>query len=631
MATYWIDPHTTTNGTGTFASPWSYGTSTRTTFSSGDEVRIKGVALTDLLTATEYTATYTSYYQLTITAGGNLGADFSQFDIVYLPQADTFFRITGISSNVISISSNTMLPWFNTSSGQTSITVRRVDTSTYGVGATSTSGFILNTNTVDNITVSDCWINETTRVTDGSVKSIFYGSSTSSTFNFFPNGSLSTRPSSTGVVFNLQNTCFLPNRSSGNMILNTRDSNTTYNIGQISSNGSSGNIILGTTTVPFDNITLNITHMNGYMLSSGLWYGRNLTLNITNTSLFYALDYSFGTSYNSIANVHGATITLETIISHSFVSHTSLFAQRGTQDETITLNYNGIVDVYSNTTLGSFMTATGNVVMNFGEGFSYRRNRRATTQTSVTRALGDINASGWFFGNRLSWPEIPTAPSGWTVSSGDISQTTIFGTTSLFNSGEKKRPFTVYLETPVSFTSASPSAITSGVNLLCYSRDGNMIKEVLGINGSGYRAGTSAASFPVVTRDASTFRTSGPSLRALLTTLNSAYWFETADGLSPRAIKNIMIPVTSGTSYTITGYIRTNQAGYANGDCTVYAYLQGVELDSQSMTTSCINSWEQFELTFTASKTGEAYLAWEMFYSAGNSSYWLDDLEIVTT
>jgi hypothetical protein len=415
------------------------------------------------------------------------------------------------------------------------------------------------------------------------------------------------------------------------MILNTRGSNITYNIGQISSTGTSGNMILGTTTVPFENTTLNITRINGYMLSSGLWYGRNLTLNITNTSLYYALDYSFGTSYNSIANVHGATITLETIISHSFVSYNSLFAQRGTQDETITLNYNGIVDVYTNATLASFMTTTGNVVMNFGAGFSYQRNRRATTQTSVTRALGDINSSGWFFGNRLSWSEIPTAPSGWTVSNSDIVQSTIVAATSLFNSGEKKRPFTVYLETPVSFASTSPGGVTSGVNLLCYSRDGNMVKEVLGINGSGYRAGTTAASFPVVTRDASTFRTSGPSLRALLTTLNSAYWFETTDGLSPRAIKNIMIPVTGGASYTITGYIRTDQAGYANGDCIVYAYLQGVELDSQTMTTSCINSWEQFELTFTASKTGEAYLAWEMFYSAGNSSYWLDDLEIATT
>jgi hypothetical protein len=632
MATYWIDPHTTTNGTGTFASPWSLGMSTRTTFQNNDEVRLKGVALTDLLTATEYTATYTSYYQLTITAGGSLGADFSQFDIVYLPQADTFFRITSVSGNIISIVSSRMLPWYNTSTGQDNIIVRKVDRSTYGNGATSTVGYILNTNIVNDITISDCWIDETTRVTDGSVKTIFYSSTTSTSMSFFLNGNISTRSTSTGVVFNLQNTHLLPTQSTGgNMTVTIRGSNTTYNLGQISSNGTSGNLTIGTTTSPIDNCILNITHSNGYMLSGGLWYGTNLTLNITNTSLYYALDYSFGSSYNSLSNMSGATITFGDIINHSYVNHPSLFAQRGTQEELITVNYNGTVDVYPNTILPCFIVGTGNIEINFGAGFSYLRNRRTTTQTSVTRAIGNMSVSGWFFGNRLMWPNIPTPPIGWTVTNNDIDQGTMVAASSLFNSGERKRPFVVYIETPITFTSTSPAAVTEDVNFLCYSRDGDMLKEVLGIGGTGFRAGTSATSFPAVTRDATTFRTTGPSLRSLLTTRNASYWFVSPNGATiPTVIKNILIPVVDGTTYTVTGYIRTGQAGYVNGDCSVSVYLQGIELDSQIITTACINSWEQFQLTFTPSKTGEAYFVWEMYYSAGNSSYWLDDLEITS-
>ena len=62
MAIYWLDPHiSTTGGTGTFASPYSIASATRAAFSPGDELRVKSVLLTNLLTATVYTATATDY------------------------------------------------------------------------------------------------------------------------------------------------------------------------------------------------------------------------------------------------------------------------------------------------------------------------------------------------------------------------------------------------------------------------------------------------------------------------------------------------------------------------------------------------------------------------------------------
>ena len=631
MAVYWIDPHTTTNGTGTFASPWAYGTITRTTFVSDDEVRIVGVALTSLLTATTYTATYTDQRTLTITAGGSLGADFAAFNIVYLPDVDAFFKITSVSTNNITVGGNATLPWYNSSTGQTNITVRRVDTGTYGVSATGTVGYILNNNTVNNITVTDGWTDETTRVTDGTVKTLFHTSSTTAAINHYPSGNISTLPTATGVTFDLANTHILPgNSTSGSPIFNVRHANCTMDIGQVQSSGTSSILVIGNTTYPLENLTLTFNHLNGYAITSGLWYGRNLDLTVNNLSVYY-FDYSFSTSYNALSKVYGAEITFGKILSFTKVTYDALFAQRVGNPNTVTLNFNDVVDMYGNLTLTELAIISGtNLVMNFGGGFEYRRNRRATLQTSVSRIYGNVNTAAAFMeGNRYVIPDLVTAPTGWSVTSNDIAISSIVNSTSTYNSAELKRPFVFQIETPITLTSTSPNAITQEVNLLCYSRDGAMLKEVLGvISPSGYSATTTAASFPIVTKDTTTIRTTGPSLRSLLTTRNTTYW--THSSTLPRSIKNITIPILDGNSYTITGYIRTDQAGYTNGDCIIGAYFENAELDSQSMTTSCINNWEQFTLTFTATKTGEAYLAWEMYYSAGNSSYWLDDLEIAS-
>jgi hypothetical protein len=93
--------------------------------------------------------------------------------------------------------------------------------------------------------------------------------------------------------------------------------------------------------------------------------------------------------------------------------------------------------------------------------------------------------------------------------------------------------------------------------------------------------------------------------------------------------KNIKIPVVAGTAYTISGYIRTDQTTFTDGHCIVALTDGFTTTNSQSMTTACINAWEQFTMTYTATLTQEINLAISMKFSAGAKSFWIDDLTIV--
>jgi hypothetical protein len=94
-------------------------------------------------------------------------------------------------------------------------------------------------------------------------------------------------------------------------------------------------------------------------------------------------------------------------------------------------------------------------------------------------------------------------------------------------------------------------------------------------------------------------------------------------------VKTIKIPVVSGTTYTISGYIRTDQTTFTNGQCVVALSNGFSTINSQSMTTACIGAWEQFSFSYTAPITQELLLAVRMQFSAGAKAFWIDDITIV--
>lgn len=608
MAIYYIDPHTTTNGTGTWASPWSLNTA-HNTLVSGDEVRIKGVALTSLLTGTSYTATVTNKYQLTITAGGGLGADWAVGDTAYITEFDTFFKVTAKATNVISCgsSNNGMLPISNTST--TPVTLRKVDTTSYPVSTTSTTYNTTGSysSSLNNITISDCWTDATTRVTDGTVKTLFNTSSTSSTYFYFDGRSSSYTYDN--WTLNLQNTHIMAGADNFSGVYHyTYASNSTFNINQIHQYYFAGGLYIGSTTAPApQNCTINITnYVNGSISAAN---GNNFTLDIKNyitvSNQFFS--GSYGAKYLS-----NSTVNIETIVCGSAPSGIFNVLYCSGLNFNLTVAFDCWLTTSPSNMSVVYGVGPGNFVISSSAILKY--NKRASNITTIT------------YGVRYSFVQSDSIIPDYSLPSG-ISVTTKYlpvGITEGSVSQSTKIPSQsklIFKTFPV--TAQLPYGNTFGCNVLVTANDSQSPVEILSLQNTGLSLTAAATSFPVVSTDSVVYRTAAPSIKSNLNTKTSTYW----TGVT-RATKTIKIPCTASTSYTITGYIRTDDTSYVNGDCRIGIYLNNSEVTGQNMTTSCINAWEQFTLTFTASTTGEYVLAWSMYYANGAKSYWLDDLTI---
>lgn len=612
MAVYWIDPHTTTNGTGTFASPWSLANPSRTGLVSGDEIRIKGVALTSLLTATSYTASVTNFTQLTITAGGGLGADFAIDDVVYLPLWDVFAKVTAQSGNLLTFGTMS-LPLRDTS--VTSLTVRRVNIATYGVSATASYRRMALSST-NNITITDCWTNATTRVTDGTVKTLFNSSGTGTvTLNI---GVESEATTPTGWSVDLANTHVMPGRGTVTTTVQAAQSTITYN--QVfAAADSTASFVAGAAIPPTYSTTLTVANLNGVRL--GACPGRNNVVNIVNWTA-NSLDSLFGTTNNTnFASATSLTVNLTNITVNS--ATTSLIQTN--RAEPTTINFNGIVDVYGAETTTALLTGYGKLTVTFGGGFSFRASKRTTTKTSITSRVSVVANANTAFGE-VYVPTIPL-PAGWTATGSEY--VVSYAVNVADGSPGHKQPTTLKYSLPNNSAGVAPYGMSSGVNVLATFRDGTAPYELLSVYGNGIVMSASgaptqtAASYPTATSDATVYRTDGPSLKVNLNTLTSIMWVG-----GSRAIKTIRVPVKAGSATIISGYVRTDQTTYVNGDCRMSVVLNNVELIGQDMTTTCINAWEPFSLSFTPTITGEVMLVWEMFFSAGSKSYWLDDMTV---
>lgn len=627
MAIYWIDPHTTVNGTGTFASPYSLTSQTRASLSSGDEVRLKGVALTSLLTATVYTATYTNNYQLTITAGGGLGADFAAGDIIYLPDSDTFFRVNASAANVITGgggNSLNMLPWYNTSAGQTTITVRRVDTATYGTSSTSTLYFWYNSTNVSNITFSDCWTSATTRVTDGTVKSLITTSSTSSV-TFYLDSFANTATIPTNRVYSFDNTHAICGTGSAYYNFYVYARSFTLTFGQLYAHSSSAFINFGALPWGVSNVTATFKHLTEISPRNGL-VGDNITFTIQKyavQSVGYFITGPGATSLNRGSNV---TITIGDGATYfSQAGQGGVFNVANSTITGTTINYNGYIDQYSSTSFSGWgmVSAGGDYTVNFGSSFVFYQNRRASTITSATYWFYPYTTPSTGYQPYVFIPNVATPPGFTYTTTTSLLQ---WNFTAAFRPQTNLVPFVSQVSMPnTSYLLNLGSGYLN--NLLLTFRDGSNPVEQLGIfTRAAPNTNTSSnAENPQVTLDATVFRTTGPSLKSNLTTRNASFWNIGVD--YSRSVKPIKIPVVAGSTYTVSGYVKSDIATFVNGDCRIRIVFNNTTILGSQSISGTYSNWNPFSITFTASTTGEATLCWEMYYSSAGA-YWLDDLTI---
>lgn len=618
MAIYYISPYTTTNGTGTWASPYSFNVNTRF-MTNGDELRIVAKYLTDLLTPTVYSSTRDSVNTITITSGGGLGADFVSGDFVYFPDYDTFAYVSSVSANTLTvgIGTSSSLPIPDTS--VVGITVRKVNSSVATLSSSSTSMYLLGTAaSATNITVSDGWVAEGVQVTDGTAKSIVRTSSSSSLINLYTDRT--NIGFTSGLVANIPNTYLLGGLGTSTCRLinyTTRQ----FNIAQVYSPSCNAVMLTGSTTTSVlasvSEFNITIKDFSGVATALQSVATNNSVINITN---FYSQ-----TGLVVATNMYNCTVNITNFIS-------TLFASTGFSTTTTISGSNSIynitnLDIYNSVTISSITGQLGSYTLNI-QGSVYT-NRRTNTITSITRRYAFSNSSLGLSHAQVLYTPIVNASSV-TFTNNDYLDALLFSSLPAYTDNPLNLPRQYRLYTGYNTSGGEPRWYFAAANLLVTHADGSPAYEIIGLPYSSSTTTTGTANnFPKVTLDASVYRTNGPSIKVYLATYTETYWSIVGNSPATMSTKNIKIPVVAGTTYTISGYIRTDQTTFRNGDCIVELSDGFNSSNNQSMTTACINAWEQFTITYVATTTQEINLAIRMRFSAGAKSFWIDDITII--
>ncbi len=639
MTVYYLNPYSSTNGTGTFASPYSASSTTRTAWVSGDELRILGNTI-PLFTTTTYTATRASDSTMTIASGGGLGADWSVGNWGYIVEDDTFFYVGNKSTNTLIVGSLTPMPWANSVTGSTR-TIRRFDSANLAVSSSSSSMSLLGNANAANVIITDGWTSATTRVTNGSVKSLFRGGS--NWLYYFESSLTSTQFANN--TFDMGNSYLAPVSSSGTGTLLIRGRDSTYNIAQLTLYGTTavGEISLGTNTFFASNNNITIKSVNNYyqLFFGGSIYGDSNVININNYYAYYA-DALFITNGGAPTTcAANTTINFKNYVFSTayYSSPTSYFASGSIQHSKLKLDYSTALWETAATGGPSYYVVGVAGDLTLKPPSTVYVNRRATLNPTPPATRVYFNSGGtsqklFFDTSNIALGVAATTPI--SVLSTPFSSTAGNPLSGYSYIADLKKPMTIGVEFASSANSANMYNMitTAPINILQTYRDGSDPIEILGIksnyNSSSY---TAPANFPNVFRDTITVRTTGPSFKSYLTTRTNPYWVNSnpaANGTAEKSYsyKNIKIPIVSGSTYTITGYIRSDYSSSTTGDVIMSIIYSNSVLATQNMTSAMYNSWEQFTLSFTASATGEAYLVWEMYYPTGAMSYWLDDLTI---
>lgn len=638
MAIWYLDYNSAnTNANGSFAYPFSPASSVRGSMANGDELRILGNTLTNICNPTIYYANVINGSTINIGSGGNLISDFIQYSVIYFPTYDTFAKISSVASGNLYLYSGHAWPIPNTA--VTNTTIQLVNTA-IGVANQNTQStmYILGggTSTSNNI-ISDGWINATTRVTDGTVKSILnFTAPTGTPSLYFEIAGGTTNP--TNNTFNLQNSILIGhiNNPSPHHNFNVSGSNTNYNIHSII--GGINNLYQqGLAYLPIKNTYWNINNisMQQQPLFNATVYGSNLTFSLGNTFTDVTDVFPLSSTVLTYA-VSDLTITVANVYANTIVSTISGFINYSAPvGINTTINCIGTFEYRTNVSSSiPLLNGIGTAAINLAPSFYIRSNGRNRVINTFSYIVNSTMPYGvQYQSNKIVIPTI-TLPAGYSyVSNG---YTYSYNLISVGQGGyfpiwsHPKIPTVVTLEVPASST-FNPSQMYCAPfeNLLLTYRDGSSPTEYLFPQGTGYASALAAQSaVPNVTLDSVTYRTTGPSLKSFLNLRTTGLWDDTAR--QGKARKTIKIPVTGGQSNTITGYIRTDTPNtlFANADVQMYTIFNGSILASNTITNQCCNAWSQFTMTFTPAYSGEATLVWEMYYSTPNKSYWLDDLTI---
>lgn len=643
MTAYYIDPHkTTTGGAGTWADPLapsdftnSNTTSVISGFADGDELRFKGVALTDLLTSTEYTGTYSSNpYRINMTDT----SAFAQHDLIYFPDLDLFQRVYSVSTNsYISIYSDNIIYPSRTISIGDSITIRKVDTTTYPEwGSSSRLYFVYGSATYGwTVNASDGWTAADTRVTDGTVKTLFASTYTSNNSYYFGNNNGNDGANSLqSVNIDLRNTHFAVSRgtSSHHSYFYGYTRNSTIRIGQLSGNRRYSGYLYAW---GYNNdYYIKHCHVRTYLgQGNSTGQGGKNRVHITN-HVRYSSDYFYGNAYgdsNEIftENYHCYNIS-ESLIrinndnnygSTRFNYKEIIMGAKNSYNSATSMNSQYLFGRYGPNDILQFDSDGANIT--WGQSYS-------TDSGTATNFRGLLYAYYWRGAQDFQATLVREPTTGNITWQNQYAFNQAPSSSNYHNAFSAVQPNEYALSVPDNkgiypdiFGGANSFSFYGhyGYNILFSSLDGSLEPvEFLGVFNKGGTQ-TSSNYYPRISRDFLTYRTESPSLKVNLKSWSTNPWSS-----NTRSKKIIKIPVVDGTAITVTGYIRSDNSAYSSGDVIAELIGKG-SVQVTDTISSCYNTWEQFSLTYTPDYTGEAFLAISMHFPKA-TSYYIDDIAV---
>ena len=616
MATYWIDYSASSNGSGSYASPYNGIQPVSGSATTGDEIRIKSHSLANLTDFT-FTATFT-----TTSSNHNTPylevADASLFtvgDICMYDTHKTCFRVKSIDTSSsperiytgADFSYRPVHAW-NVTNG----TFRRIDPTYYPNNHNVYLKFASFTDT-NSCTVSDGWYSETQRVTDKSYMTIIGANQTSTSNIYMYGGSLGY-----GSTINLTNTCCVAQWDKDFQYQDTFKymNNTTMNFHDLWGGRWNGGFYSGYSSGG-DNNTLTVDYMTTYYGFSGSagWRASNTTLQINNH-----------TQYNSYMNTRDNPAVNMTFIQGNVIvkSHSGTWFDYSYSTQW-NYQFNGVLQGATNGSMsGGLVYGAKSVII--GSGFGVSRNHyNAGSEVTDTSMNYCINGESI---NKMHLDYSGGNPV--TNNSSSFTFTNPVYVKLYFDSDKYANERVTTNKVAIHDGSIVYDSAQIGLATTNYPKNTSFL--VRNINASSPEEfeqlqpdyNTSPNYGIKITKDTSVYKTTAPALKCNLPTFYSLY-------SSTEFVKAINIPVDgdNATEFTVTGWVKSDSGMFAANKLKArVVYDDNVAVTENINITNAEADWVQFSIAFTPNDKQIAQFQLRMHPQAGAKSVWLSDVAV---
>ena len=614
MAIFWLNPHSATNGVGTYADPLN-GTQVLDSNSSivtGDEIRIMSksvVAMTSSTFLADYTFSNTNNIGNRLT-GISDTSGIAAYDLIMDDVTKMVGMVTIIGADYIEFYSQTGVPII----GETNIVQRMfrvISDKSHRMQHSGSVNLGFNKIGISNINITDGWENETTRHTDKSFMTIWSSNTGTSISLTIYLGAHDTDTNANQNV-SLENTAVCPGgaSSSSNIDFNVYYMrNSTFNFHSYIGGNSSGRI----TIAYVKNSTMNLYCLCSYYGGLG-----NNSLRVTDTDIVIdKIADGGGGTYMGFQNCTGTnSITLKSGSAKNSTLLYQIYPLSGQMNvifdgpiyyfNPLAQIAGGAIACLNN---GSTTTYTNNFAYYDSEGDSidFQYKIAYTTQGNYT----NVDFTG--FDDSLINNSSTTIPSNFVFAA--ASGSAVGGIVGA------KMPLPTHTATVLyksSIGTGGSEGLTGfyGGSKLFIDKDGADTFEYLydpTINNYTYAT--------KVVKEGLVFKTTAPSYK-----FERASFHETYD--NPRQ-KIIQVPVTGDgvKIYTISGWIKGTAAQLGLLEAHVY---HDFDIDIYSMTGTDISDWVEFSVSFTPATVQVAELR-IVHQWASNGAFYLSDVTVTST